>query len=136
MTDLLSLSPLYLGNRPFGVTPFASPTPPALDTEEDFVGVFSLPAGHCDEFVEQAATGFAPRHSRIPPAHLFGVFLYALFTHGHGWRHGVLICEATGLPFPFPEFFSVSASMRQHGPYRNSIFMATWQNIKDIFEKL
>ncbi len=35
--------------------------------------MFSLPSRHFDELVEQAAPGFAPRHTRIPAAHLFGV---------------------------------------------------------------
>ena len=74
--------------------------------------------GHCDELVEQAATGLATCHSRVPVAHSFGVFFYTFFSHGHGWRHGVPIYEATRLHFPNPEFFSVSASMRQHG-YRH-----------------
>ena len=53
---------------------------------------------HCDELVEQAATGLATRHSRVPVAHSFGVFFYTFFTHGHGWRHGVRIYEATRVP--------------------------------------
>ena len=53
----------------------------------------------------------------VSPAHLHRVFLYALFTHGHGWLHGVPICEAMGLPFPIPEISSVSASMRKHAEF-------------------
>ena len=94
---------------------FAAPTPLPFYAEEDFVGVFALPSGHFDKLVEQPAPSLAARHPRVSPAHLHRVFLYALFTHGHGWLHGVPICEATGLPFPIPEISSVSASMRQHG---------------------
>lgn len=47
----------------------------------------------------------SPRSAACPPS--------ACFTHAHGWPHGVLISEAT-LPRPIREFFSVSASMRQH----------------------
>ena len=35
--------------------------------------------GHCDELVEQAATGLATCHSRVPVAHSFGVFFYTFF---------------------------------------------------------
>jgi len=77
--------------------------------------MLTLPSGHFDELVKQLAAGLATRHPRIPAAHLCGVFFCAVFTHGHGWRHGVPIYEATGLPFLNPKSFLVSASMRQHG---------------------
>ena len=57
----------------------------------------------------------AVSHPRMPPAHLLGIFFYDGFSHFHSWHHSILFYEATGLFWPFWKFFSVFASMRQHG---------------------
>ena len=43
---------------------------------------------------------------------LRGVFLGYLFTYGHGWHHGVLICDAAGYDSEICQTFRVFASMR------------------------
>lgn len=95
-------------------SPFATPAFAAAGAQKHLVGVLPVPASDFDEFVEHLAAGLAARQPRIPGAHLIGAFFGACFTHAHGWRHGVLICEATGPSSTIREFFSVSASMRQH----------------------
>jgi hypothetical protein len=76
--------------------------------------VLSVASGHLNELIKQSAPRLPARHPTMPRAHLFGVFLYAGFTHAHGWRQSVLISEATGDPPPIQENFSVPASMRQY----------------------
>ena len=60
------------------------------------MSAFPVPTSDIDELVKQLAPGRLACHPRVPAAHLFGVFFDACFTHFHGWRHGVLICEAMG----------------------------------------